>query len=187
MTWCWYVAKPDELLLDVEDRQGNGGAVLKWTRAALQAAIESERLNVRELYLYRSSRERHYHIVVRLADTMPELERLAWELALRSDASRGRSNIMRSIKGIGAPDLLISPKTWPGFYREPDAVCNCEGKHSGPGGHETMARCAVGKKLRGEHADVAYFGSLADLRGKNVPALHVNEGRIDLQNFVNIE
>src|SRR5258705_1099371 len=108
MTWFWYVAQADELMLDVDS--GRDGSVLGPTRIRLEAAIEGGELAIRDpIFLYKSATEGHYHVIIQLRSPMPQLRRYVWEMQLRSDLYRGRCNLMRGLADRPAPALLISP------------------------------------------------------------------------------
>jgi len=190
MIWYWYVTRPDELMLDIDG--GRGGSILGACRLRLEAAIRSGKLAVRDdMFLYRSGQPGHYHVIIRLKEPMSAWRRFIWEMQLRSDLYRGRCNLMRYVNSIesgesltrglymvGAPALLISPKPWTGFYREPDVDCSCPSKHN----FKVFSSCPAARALRGkEAANEGYFGEL--LKGRIVPKLKVKEGRMSTALF----
>lgn len=176
--WAWYVARWDELMLDVDS--GTQGSVLGATRIRLEAAIKGGCLKIAGplLWVYRSKSPGHYHIIIRLTSPMPAIERYSWEMQLRSDLYRARCNIMRELYEVSAPALLIAPGPWPMFYRDPDAICECEEKHT----FKVIGSCPAALKLRGEgHAQEGFFGRLAP--GRKVLAITLQEGPCLVERF----
>jgi len=145
----WMLAHSDELLIDLDDFMRPAKSGGPWGevffRRRLREAMRAGKLAVREVWLVRSSSPHHFQIIVRLKKALPLMERLVWQLHLGSDLYRGRADLMRAAKGIKAPSLLILPEPIPGFYREPDRVCECVKKHVTA---ENPA-CAVWRELRG--------------------------------------
>jgi hypothetical protein len=145
----WYIGKPNELLIDLDDYMRAAKSGEPWGEAffrkRLRAAIAGGKLAVREVWLVRSTTDRHYHAIVRLKRAMSTIERLIWQLQLGSDLYRGRADLMRAARGIKAPSLLIRSSAIEGFYREPDYRCPCPGKHR----TEDNPDCDVWRKLRG--------------------------------------
>lgn len=154
----WYVARPNELFLDID----NVSRSIKHAKARLQGAIECKKLDVLHVMERESKTTNHLHAIVTLANPITDIERYAWEVILHGDIYRACSNIMRSIHGIPSPDILISP--WPYFEpnlehpkfwrRYTDAICKCDGKHK----KYLMEICVAAKKLRGIHCTTAFFG-----------------------------
>lgn len=189
MTWYWYARRANELMLDLDARTGTGDgrARLAQTRVRLRAAIDAGLLDVAQLYLYRSANPDHLHLVVRLTgapavdDELIDTWLSTWEMQLYSDPYRARCNIMRSILGVGAPALLISPEPWRGFDRDPDARCDCNAKHD----FEGMKDCLAAAQLRGTWSlRDSYFGKLAG--GYTVPELRCQEGPVNLAEFTRL-
>jgi hypothetical protein len=151
MKWYWYVAKNDELLLDVD----NIAHVLPHLRQRLQGAIECGKLDVDFVYRQKSQNKtgNHEHIIIKLKRPMRNLERYVWEIILRGDLYRGCSNIMRHLYDVPAPSVFISPHNC-FFFRHPDHYCECKKKHK----LDVMTDCPVAKKLRGEFRDKGFFG-----------------------------
>lgn len=151
--WYWYVARDNELLLDIDNFTDK---IRLHASMRLQGAIEYGYLSVKSLIVYPSSSikhgNRHVHIHIVLEHDMEEIQRYVWEVMLRSDIYRACSNIMRSRNGIYSPDLLISRQRW--INRLPDAVCTCEGKHTAA----VMQSCQAAIKLRGEQRTQGFFG-----------------------------
>lgn len=152
----WYLSKFDELLIDLDDytrpTKSGGPWGEMFFRRRLRDAMTAGKLNVRSVWLVRSASEHHFQAVVRLAEKMPTVERLVWQLHLGSDLYRGRADLMRAARGFAAPSLLILPNRIDDFYREPDRVCSCVTKHSTEGQLQLQAKgrgCAIWRELRG--------------------------------------
>ena len=151
---AWYLAHEDELLIDLDDYDRPTKSGESWGevffRRRLRSAIVSKKLKVKQVYLVRSSSNNHYHAIVRLEKPMPLIERLVWQMHLGSDLYRGRSDLMRAVRGIAAPSLIIQPTPIKGFYRKPDRICACKSKHRTEEQHAKGKRaCPVWRELRG--------------------------------------
>lgn len=141
MTWYWYVEHPNELLVDLDKSEP---ARLRVIQQRLEAAVRSRALRVRDAYLYPSEADGRYHLYVRLERRAHSMIRIAWSLRLGNDRNRCSRDILRAYDTGGAPPLLLEPGPLPGFYRNPDYICSCEGKHT----LEMMKTCQIGRELR---------------------------------------
>lgn len=151
----WYIGREDELLLDLDQYTRHTRERMPWGemffRRRLRDAITAGKLAVRDLYLARSNSPEHFHALVRLAQPMPVIERLVWQLHLGSDLYRGRADLMRAARGHAAPSLIIRRDPMPELYREPDRVCACVDKHTTEAQAQLGAQaCAVWLELRGD-------------------------------------
>jgi hypothetical protein len=173
----WYLARPDELLIDLDDagRPTRTGApwIEVFFRRRLRDAIADGKLRVRDVYLSPSNSVRHYHAIVRLGEPLPIMQRLVWQLHLGSDLYRGRADLMRAARGFDAPSLLIRSHPMIGFYREPDRVCDCTAKHI----TSDQPTCKVWRELRGM--------SPWELFGRSTPTqpergVSLRAGKVDL-------
>jgi len=136
----WYVAHDDELLLDLDDYMRPTKTGCPWGEAffrrRLRNAMAAGKLKVSEVWLVRSTSERHFHAIVRTSsfinrsDLAAQVSRLIWQLHLGSDLYRGRADLMRAVRGFPCASLLIRDEPIPNFYRKPDAQCDCTKKHS---------------------------------------------------------
>lgn len=143
MKWFWYVAKPDELMVDLD------GAILL---AISQKRLERCGLPVLKTFISPSNSDDHFHLVVKLRYPMEVIERQIWQLYLMDHVYRSVNNLFRAHSGTKGASLLIAPIRWccsgisqSDFWREPDGICTCKEKHSGP----TFGGCKIGAKLRG--------------------------------------
>lgn len=173
----WYIARPDELLIDLDDagRPTRTGApwIEVFFRRRLRDAIDDGKLRVRDAYLSPSNSTRHYHAIVRLGEPLPIMQRLVWQLHLGSDLYRGRADLMRAARGFDAPSLLIRSHPMVEFYREPDRVCSCTEKHI----TSDQPACAVWRELRGM-SPWELFGRSTPTQPERGVALRV--GKLDL-------
>ena len=155
----WYLPTPEELFLDLDDymrpapsksgdSRGPWGEI--FFRRRLADAIRADRLPVASVYLDHSATARHWHAIVKLRRTMPLVERLVWQLRLGSDLMRGQADLMRAVRGVDSPSLLIRSTPMADFYREPDRVCGCTRKHdTREQAQLNGSACPVWKELRG--------------------------------------
>lgn len=159
----WYVARPNELFLDID----NVSKSIRHARARLQGAIECGKLDVAHVMQRPSRSKDHLHAIVILNRSICYIERCVWEVILHGDIYRGCSNLMRAFNNVAAYDILISP--WPCFnfqdekdddrnltykQRDHDDFCNCPTKHTAA----VMLACPAAKRLRGEMHAVGFFG-----------------------------
>lgn len=167
----WYVARPNELFLDID----NMSRSIKHARARLQGAIECGKLDVAYVMQRPSKSKGHLHVIITIkGDSSPdsnfytnETTRAIWEIILHSDLYRGCCNVMRSEIGIPASRILISP--WSHFCglgyehkkmtrihpdRDSDDFCKCKSKHNAT----TMKDCPAAIRLRGEFRNAGFFG-----------------------------
>jgi hypothetical protein len=149
----WYVARSNELFIDTD----NVSKSIKHTRARLQGAIESNKLNVAYVISMQSTSPNHLHTIITLKGPISYAERYAWEIILHGDIYRSACNLMRSVHNVPAPDVLISPHIrFEGNYqsRPADFQCECVQKHTAA----VMNMCNVAIALRGEHRTRGFFG-----------------------------
>lgn len=144
----WYVARDNELFLDIDKMERS----LPHARSRLQGAIECGRLPVRSVEMYPSQRNGHCHVIVTLARKMHDVERFAWEIILHGDIYRGCCNLLRWSNAVPANDVLISPSRF--RHRRPNAICQCNGKHTA----EVMEHCTAALALRGADRARGFFG-----------------------------
>jgi hypothetical protein len=147
MKWFWYSAYKTELFLDID----NYSKCINHLRQRLQGAIECNVLPVQTCFVYNSTRPDHKHIIVTLTEPLPDIERCMWEIVLHSDIYRGCCNVMRYTNDIPHADILIGREV---YHRQPDAICECESKHT----RSVMDDCEAAKQLRSEYRTASFFG-----------------------------
>jgi hypothetical protein len=146
MIWNWYVARENEIFIDMDSYTKS----IDLCRRRLSAGVDAGILNVDFVYNTQTSHD-HNHIIIVLKNPMRDIQRIAWAIALHSDIYRGLCTLMRADAMIPAPDVLIGKRL---YHRLPDAQCDCETKHvSG-----TMQNCHAAKLLRGEFHSASFFG-----------------------------
>lgn len=145
----WYVARTDEILVDMD----KPATSLPHTEMRLRGAIASGLIDIERIELHRSFTPSHLHMLVTLDKYFfsSSYERVVWSLMFHSDIYRACNTIMRINQNINAPDLLITPVA---FQRPPDATCECDQKHTGP----VMDVCPAAIALRGEDRTRSFFG-----------------------------
>jgi hypothetical protein len=145
-TWHWYVAQPDELMIDCDARPLLEIAFKRLERIQggenLTEQNSKSPFQVRSIFVTTSQRSDHYHLVIRLSRPMREIDRMVWQLYLMDHVYRSVKNLFRVIYKRPSPCLLISPHVWhqgqPAqindqfikflgwpFWRHYDATCNC--------------------------------------------------------------
>lgn len=160
--WFWYVAKDDELFVDIDRYKES----IQHIRRRLQGAIEHEKLDVDYVHLTKSLTKNHAHMVVVLNELLPPTQKFAWEMLLHGDIYRAACNIMRDSFCIKSPDILITKEL---LHRKPDAECNCTQKHT----RSIMGKCEAAIFLRGsvENATAGFFGKPSNNPCKILPDL----------------
>ena len=150
--WYWYVARDNELFIDLDRYKES----INHIRRRLQGAIEYGALNVENVHLFLSLRHNHRHLVVILKKPLQNrYEAFAWEMLLHSDIYRTAANIMRYSRNVPSSDILISRKL---LHRQSDDTCKCEAKHN----RAAMETCAAAIALRGEKRNLTFFGKPSD-------------------------
>lgn len=161
LTWQWYVARPNELFIDMDRYEQS----IDHVRRRLTGAIECKSLSVRAVSLFPSVTKNHAHLIVVLDAPLLAYERYAWEMLLHSDIYRACSNILRESRGVPSPDVLICKGRYELYSyttnvveqtitRTPDAECDCLYKHN----RATMEMCQAAIHLRGERRTDTFFG-----------------------------
>jgi hypothetical protein len=153
----WYIAKPDEIFVDLDGDRANR---LQTVLARIRGIMEGTFFEIQEVWMFPSNQDNHFHIVARSRKIIPAQYRFALQLYFFSDVFRTCNNLVRHLDCPGAYDVLISRLDWKnlGFYRWPDATCNCEEKHS----HNVMTNCTAAKDVRGQKRDKIYFDKPID-------------------------
>lgn len=152
--WFWYVARPDELLIDCDSKTLLDLFFRRLERVNPDLPYD---LDVKQIFVAESAKENHFHIAVQLEKGIPAIHRAIWQLYLMDDVYRTVNNLWRSILHTDdSPILIISPKNWlcsgvavnsGKFWRNPDAVCICEREiHKNP---KTIWNCPAHLRLRG--------------------------------------
>lgn len=144
----WYVAKSNELLIDMDKPDRSSPHFME----RLAGAVESEKFKVKTFEFHHSRSATHLHFLITLENHfLCEIERVVWEIILHSDIYKGCATLMRLVHNVDAPDLLITPFR---FNREPDDICDCEDKHSAA----VMKECPAAIRLRGDDRIRGFFG-----------------------------
>jgi|SRR5690348_13733802 len=159
----WYVARYNELLLDMDCPEKSSEHFLR----RLRGAIDYGRLKLLSIEMHHSRNEKHLHVLLTLDQNIPPMEKCAWEIVLHSDIYRTACNVMRAARRYPAPNILITP--FP-FSREPDAICTCEKKHS----YEIMQTCQAAIRLRGTTRVEGFFGKIA--KRAEIPSISITRG-----------
>ena len=141
--WFWYVAREDELMMDLDGR-----AMLEIMQKRLER--NTGRLQPRNLRVYSSHSKEHFHAVIRLRKPMDAIERMVWQLFLMDHVYRSCKNLFRVLKGTPAPSLLISPNRWTHFWRDADATCGCS--RDAHKDHKRILDCPAHFLLRGGYS-----------------------------------
>jgi len=157
MKWHWYIGRANELLLDLDSDKALWYAAQRLRRNLRRGFLKVEKDGVR---LYRSLQAGHYHLFITMQREMPPIERAVWELYLGSDMKRAQYNIMRTLRGLRAADLIIADHAYPGL-RAADHICQCDGKHKR---RRITRHCPILAELHGVEAGAEYFAISRDAK-----------------------
>jgi hypothetical protein len=152
MIWHWYVARRNELFIDMDRYEQS----INHMRRRLMGAIECGVLDISSVFTYPSIKQNHKHIIITLTHGIKPMERYAWEMLFHGDIYRAAANIMRESNRVPAPDILISNKI---LHRSHDDFCVCSEKHS----MKIMDLCPAAIRLRGPYRTATYFGKPSKL------------------------
>jgi hypothetical protein len=141
----WYVAKNDEVFIDLDGDKPNR---LVTVLARIRGLMEANSFAIKEVWMFPSRADNHFHIVLKLeVETSLEV-RTALQLYCFSDIFRTCNNLIRRHFKVSAPDILISSLNWRKnfhFYRTFNYSCGCSEKHD----HRVMRSCAAALSARG--------------------------------------
>lgn len=164
--WYWYVAKPNEIFLDLDSGRAITRA-LSVLRRALNVKPSAKapicKLPIKSVWMYQSvSGGNHVHLIV---VTDPAIHqnfhrKVAWSLWMGADQLRA-AYVMQRFEWMFDPDCDASPLGYellathrPYGFRKPDAVCRCKEKHKPK--HVTD-KCPVLIQLLGNARSHDYF------------------------------
>lgn len=188
----WYIARSNELLLDLDDYMRPTKTGCPWGEAffrrRLRDAMAAGKIQVRDVWLANSSSENHYHAVIRTKNkdfrSRGKLENLIWQLHFGSDLYRGRADLMRYARNFEFPSLLIRSTQFPEFYRAPDAVCECATKH------DTEKQFALGDKacpIWRKYRGMSPWELFGPSRKENERFVPLPVGRVPLELIMKVE
>jgi len=173
--WHWYVARRNEIFLDLDSPAKASRAVAK-----LRRTLRREMLPIQAVYFYRSLSKGKYHMILRLNRVMSAEERALWAMWLGSDIIRGLYTLERLRRGIRAADLLIVAYPYVEF-RQRDYSCQCKGKHKP---RRITDHCPIMRRLHGEERTADYFSRNMDRKARTRgPVMPI--GRVPLSRIVN--
>ncbi len=130
---AWYIARSNEFLIDMDRafqpmHESGRTRFELFFRRRLRDAERAGLFMLRKVVVEPSYSDGNVHVFVELTKPMTDLERLIWQSWLGSDLYRSRTDLKRYQMKHMFPSLLIAPKASAAF-REPDDVCDCDGKH----------------------------------------------------------
>lgn len=145
--WFWYVARSDELMIDVDSQVLLEIALKRLAKPELPIKAKS-------MFVAESQSAGHFHFVVRLRRDVPEFWRMLYQLYLMDHVYRSVKNFERCFNATPGASLLISPHNWihggvngQKFWRSPDAICHClAAKHKS---QKSILTCPAHVALRG--------------------------------------
>lgn len=174
----WYSSRPNEIFLDLDSNRAIARAL-----SVLRLAIRQRKLPIESVWLYGTATKNHAHMIIALRSGLCWESRLAWSLWLGNDRLRAAYVLRRHAFGwgeggpvgkdaIGHYDLLVTPSQ---YYREPDAFCECKGKHKET---KVTSKCPAMIHLLGEHRSADYFSRTGSMPPKK--KIRVPWGKVSL-------
>jgi len=187
--WFWYVARRNEIFLDLDSGRSITRA-LSVLRRALRvrpnAKTPINKLDVESVWLYPSSARNHAHLIIVLKNPMAFHQRIAWSLWMGGDQLRAayvmeRERVMRFPpypETFSGSELLAV--RMPYGFRSPDSMCMCKEKHKPKWVTEA---CPALKEILGDHRSDDYFPRNRDKVRR--PPVRFAWGKVPLVNLKN--
>jgi hypothetical protein len=174
LVWYWYIARGNEIFLDLDSPAKASRAISK-----LRRTLRRKMLPIKAVYFYRSLSRGKYHLIIILSRSMPAGARALWAVWLGSDVVRGLYTLERLRRGIKAADLLIVVK--PFEFRASDFKCRCPAKHKA---RRITDHCPIMAYIHGHERTADYFSRNLDRKvRKRGPVIPI--GRVPLSRIVN--
>lgn len=160
----WYSARQNEIFLDLDSRK------------ALYRAMKIVRVlpAVKRLWHFPTGRAGHSHVIVEIKQSRNWDARHRAEVALwmGSDKLRACYVFQRQSKCSRNADLLVTNRK---YHRDPDAVCECVGKHK----DKTVTdKCPALQQFLGAYRSVDWFPRAGRVRMKMI---RIPVGRVPLK------
>lgn len=163
--WYWYVARSNEIFLDLDSKRALNRALNVLRRAILRErtgkGVFSEYpfsfpfqnvLRVHSVWIYPTQSENHYHLIVVGWHDMPVELRLAWALWMGADQVRAAYVMERYRHGFPRPELLCTRSLY--GFRIADDACDCRDKHK----RKVITEgCPALSRILGNHRSADYF------------------------------
>lgn len=152
----WYVAKPNEIFLDLDSRKSMTRAfrvMNVWMKAERSRSGFPWNLPpIVSVHHYPTGRVNHCHAVVTVAAEMTAQERQILALWMGSDRLRSAYVFERMQHGLGLwSDLLCTPIE---YHRPADFTCQCKGKHKD---RKVTDGCHALKMILGRYRSADFF------------------------------
>lgn len=188
-TW-WYVARPNEIFVDLD----SGGAIsraLSVVRRALLvkpgAKTPLNKLPIESVWLYPSETEGHAHLILKLKENLHTLEKISWSLWMGTDQIRAAYVIERldaltdDLKFLEEhsdipTDLIATREEYE--FRKPDTFCFCKDKHKKK---SVTDKCDALERILGSHRSDDYFPRNRDTKERD--AVRFPWGKVPLTNL----
>jgi hypothetical protein len=157
--WFWYVARPNEIFVDLDSPRAVTRALSVLRRALnvkKNAKSPLNKLDIESVWLYPTETEGHSHLIVVLKYELRVHYRLAWSLWMGTDQIRAAYVLERFryfFNSESSPVELFCARQEYGF-RKPDTFCFCKEKHKKK--HVTD-QCDALARILGNHRSDDYF------------------------------
>lgn len=162
--WYWYVARENEIFLDLDSGRAITRALSVLRRALSvrpNAKSPINRLDVKSIWLYPSLEPKHAHLIIELNNPLGLMRRVAWALWMGGDQLRAAYVMERfaaqsdsyPFQGMEpAAELLAVRK--PYGWRFHDDICECPTKHKAK---RVTEKCPALRRILGSHRSDDYF------------------------------
>lgn len=187
MKWYWYVAKSNEIFLDLDSGRSITRAlsVLRRTLSSplygcRHPRVAMNRLEVSSVWMYPSVDPKHAHLIVVLRCPLPLRVRVAWGLWMGGDQLRAAYVLERErhLRGAGGDPCELLATRAPYGFRAPDDSCSCMEKHKPK---SVTDSCPALTRILGDHRSDDYFPRNKDRVRR--PPVRFAWGRIPLSNL----
>lgn len=177
----WYAARENEVFLDLDSQRALTRA-LHVVRRVIQAESTHRWPGIKAVFLYKTQRPQHYHMIVIWKAPLPRLERYVWALWMGSDRLRCAYVIKRRLEGVTFPDILGAAYRYQEYEKFVGAVamtCFCKGKHKS---EKITWNCPALQLLLGGERSADYYPRNVDRKARR--NVQFNYGRISKRSIV---
>ncbi len=190
--WFWYVARPNEIFVDLDSGKAISRALSVVRRALLvkpTAKTPLNKLPIESVWLYPSGTEGHAHLILVLAKELTVIEKVSWSLWLGTDQIRAAYVIERFLAFWRSADVrsgrsdyeiqaeILATHEVYGF-RKPDTFCYCKDKHKKK---SVTDKCDALERILGDHRSDDYFPRNRDTKERE--SVRFPWGKVPLTNL----
>lgn len=189
--WLWYVARENEIFLDLDSKRALTRALSVVRRCLLVKPGRKgswNELPVRAAYVYPSLTPDHFHMVLVLDNEVSFYLRVAWALWMGSDRLRAAyvmerfrwlpdfpPTLFEEVHGYIPSDLFSVP-VGSVRWRIHDDLCSCKEKHKADA---VTSKCPALRRILGSQCAADYFPRNRDKKKRG--PFRLQWGKVDLR------